>query len=119
MASLKSLFALVTVAACVSPLLAAPTGNECTGTISSMDDVDDAVKCTTVNINSFTVPAGKTFNLDLADGTKVNMQGDVTFGNKTWGGPLFQISGDSVTFNGNGHTFDGNGPFYWVRPYLH
>ncbi|TFY77220.1 hypothetical protein EWM64_g6790 [Hericium alpestre] len=108
-----SVSALVTVAACICLSLAAPTGQDCTGTISSMDDVDDAVKCTTVNINSFTVPAGETFNLDLADSTTVNMQGDVTFGNKTWDGPLFQISGKSVTFNGNSHTFDGNGPFYW------
>ena len=53
--------------------LAAPSAEACTGTISSLDDVDDAVKCTTVNINSFTVPAGKTFNLALATGTTVNM----------------------------------------------
>lgn len=45
----------------------------CTGTISSMSDVSSAVKCTTVNINSFTVPAGETLNLDLEDGTTVNM----------------------------------------------
>ncbi|OSD00513.1 glycoside hydrolase family 28 protein [Trametes coccinea BRFM310] len=94
-------------------LLAAPAASDCTGTISSLDDVDDAVKCTTVNINSFTVPAGETFNLDLADGTTVNMQGDVTFAVKNWDGPLFQVSGKSITFNGNGHTFDGNGPSYW------
>ncbi|KAH9903347.1 endo-polygalacturonase PG1 [Cubamyces lactineus] len=94
-------------------IFAAPAASDCTGTISSLDDVDDAVKCTTVNINSFTVPAGETFNLDLADGTTVNMQGDVTFAVKDWEGPLFQVSGKSITFNGNGHTFDGNGPSYW------
>lgn len=54
--------------------LAAPSATDCTGTISSLDDVDDAVKCTTVNINSFTVPAGETFNLDLADSTTVNLR---------------------------------------------
>ncbi|OCH88736.1 endo-polygalacturonase PG1 [Obba rivulosa] len=85
----------------------------CTGTIASLDDVDDAVKCTVVNIMSFTVPAGETFNVELADDSVVNMMGDVAFGNQTWDGPLFQISGDNVTFNGNGHTFDGGGPFYW------
>ncbi|KAH9851064.1 endo-polygalacturonase PG1 [Lenzites betulinus] len=94
-------------------ILAAPAASDCTGTISSLDDVSAAVKCTTVNINSFTVPAGETFNLDLADGTTVNMQGDVTFAVKNWDGPLFQVSGKSITFNGNGHTFDGNGPSYW------
>lgn len=78
-----------------------------------MSDVSAAVKCTTVNINSFTVPAGETFNLSLEDNTTVNMLGDITFGNKTWDGPLFQVSGKNIVFNGNGHTFDGNGPFYW------
>ncbi|ETW77474.1 glycoside hydrolase family 28 protein [Heterobasidion irregulare TC 32-1] len=105
--------AFVIFAAAVPCILGTKQGTACTGTISSLDDVDDAVECTTVNINSFTVPAGETFNLDLADGTTVNMEGDVSFGNKTWAGPLFQVSGDSVTFNGNGHTFNGNGPFYW------
>ncbi len=52
---------------------AAPSANDCTGTISSFDDVAAAVECTTVNINSFTVPAGQTFNLELASGTTVNM----------------------------------------------
>ncbi|KAI0752835.1 endo-polygalacturonase PG1 [Daedaleopsis nitida] len=94
-------------------VVSAPSASDCTGTISSLDDVDDAVKCTTVNINSFTVPAGETFNLELASGSTVNMLGDVTFGVKNWEGPLFQISGKSITFNGNGHTFDGNGPSYW------
>ncbi|KAJ3558168.1 hypothetical protein NM688_g1085 [Phlebia brevispora] len=92
---------------------AALAGSDCTGTISSFDDVSDAVKCTTVIINSFTVPAGETLNIKLADNAIVNMMGDVAFGNQTWEGPLFEISGKNVQFNGNGHTFDGNGPFYW------
>jgi polygalacturonase len=46
----------------------------CTGTIASLDDVAAAVKCTTVNINSFTVPAGKTFDISLLAGTTVNMR---------------------------------------------
>ena len=48
-------------------------GAACTGTISSLDDVSDAVKCTTVVINGFTVPAGETFELDLASGATVTM----------------------------------------------
>ncbi len=52
---------------------AAPSATDCTGTISSMSDVAAAVKCTTVNINAFTVPAGETFDLELASGTTVNM----------------------------------------------
>ena len=63
----------VIFAAVVPSISGAKQGTACTGTISSLDDVDAAVECTTVNINSFTVPAGETFNLDLADGTTVNM----------------------------------------------
>ncbi|KAK7684462.1 hypothetical protein QCA50_012409 [Cerrena zonata] len=109
MAQFKSLLALSFLAVAVN---AAPAA-DCTGTISSMDDVSDAVKCTTVVINSFTVPAGETFNLELASGSTVTMNGDVSFGNKTWEGPLFQVSGSNINFNGNGHTFNGGGPFYW------
>ncbi|KAI0703008.1 endo-polygalacturonase PG1 [Cytidiella melzeri] len=85
----------------------------CTGTIASLDDVAAAVKCTTVVINAFTVPAGEEFTLSLATGTTVTMNGDVTFGEQNWAGPLFQVSGTNINFNGNGHTFNGNGAFYW------
>ncbi|KIP10957.1 glycoside hydrolase family 28 protein [Phlebiopsis gigantea 11061_1 CR5-6] len=94
--------------------VAAPASSaSCTGTISSLSDVSAAVKCSTVNINAFTVPAGQTFNLPLIDGATVNLLGTVTFGEKEWEGPLFQVSGNSITFNGNGNTFDGQGAFYW------
>ncbi|KAG8854108.1 hypothetical protein FRB96_007814 [Tulasnella sp. 330] len=78
-----------------------------------MSDVAAAVECTTININSFTVPGGETFTLDCATGTTVNVLGNITFGVSNWVGPLFEIEGTSVTFNGNGYTFDGNGPSYW------
>ncbi|PIL27388.1 hypothetical protein GSI_10536 [Ganoderma sinense ZZ0214-1] len=112
---------LAALLAFVPFIVAAPSATACTGTISSLDDVSTAVKCTTLNINKFTVPAGKTFELDLASGTTVNLLGDVTFAVKNWAGPLFQIrtdkliasSGKDITFNGNGHSFDGNGPSYW------
>ncbi|KAG8876794.1 hypothetical protein FRB97_003917 [Tulasnella sp. 331] len=112
------LFTPSTIAAAAA-LLAASTasagrvGKRCTGTISSLSDVAAAIECTTININSFTVTAGTTFELDCASGTTVNVLGDVTFGVSNWAGPLFQISGTGVTFNGNGHTFNGNGPSYW------
>jgi hypothetical protein len=56
--------------------LAAPRSKraaDCTATVSSLDDADGASDCTTVNINGFTVPAGEGFELDLADGSTVNL----------------------------------------------
>ncbi len=53
--------------------VAAPGGKGCTGNIASLDDVADAIACTTININSLTVPAGILFNLTLQTGTTVNM----------------------------------------------
>ncbi|KAL5523846.1 hypothetical protein ACEPAG_8019 [Sanghuangporus baumii] len=100
----------------ISVALAAPKSkraSDCTTTIDSIDDAANAGDCTTVNINGFTVPAGQGFELDLADGTTVNLNGNILFGNVSWGGPLFTISGDDITFNGNGFIFDGGGPFYW------
>ncbi|KDR69429.1 hypothetical protein GALMADRAFT_230660 [Galerina marginata CBS 339.88] len=85
----------------------------CSASISSLDDVANAVKCTSITLNGFTVPAGQGLTLSLATGTTVTMNGDISFGNKSWAGPLFTISGTSITFNGNGHKFDGGGPFYW------
>jgi galacturan 1,4-alpha-galacturonidase len=38
-----------------------------------MADVSNAVKCTSVVLNGFTVPAGQGLVLPLLDGTTVNM----------------------------------------------
>ncbi|CCO28778.1 polygalacturonase [Rhizoctonia solani AG-1 IB] len=106
-------FSIALFALPLALVAAAPAGKRCTGTISSLDDVAAAQKCTTININAFTVPAGKTFALSCLSGATVNMLGDVKFGVKNWAGPLFSISGTNVKFNGNGHTFDGQGASYW------
>ena len=71
--ALSLVFVLLSVTLPFIAAVPSPATTECTGTISSLSDVAAAVKCTTVNINSFTVPAGETFELDLADGTTVNM----------------------------------------------
>ncbi|KAF8599648.1 endo-polygalacturonase PG1 [Ceratobasidium sp. AG-I] len=97
----------------LAPVLLASPVERCTGTISSLADVASAIQCTTININSFTVPAGQTFQLDAPSGATVNMLGDVTFGVAAWAGPLFQLTGTGVTFNGNGHKFNGQGELYW------
>ncbi|KAF8736079.1 Glycosyl hydrolases family 28, partial [Rhizoctonia solani] len=97
----------------MAPAISASPVQRCTGTISSLDDVADAVKCTTINIESFTVPAGQTFSISAPDGATINVKGEVTFGVKEWSGPLFELSGNSITFNGNGYTFNGQGQEYW------
>ncbi|KAL7341281.1 endo-polygalacturonase PG1 [Rhodotorula toruloides] len=90
-----------------------PATKRCTGTIASLDDVAAAQRCATINIEPFTVPAGKTFELDLVDNAVVNVLGDIKFGTKQWEGPLVQVSGKNVQFNGNGHKWDGQGSYYW------
>ncbi|KIM89422.1 glycoside hydrolase family 28 protein [Piloderma croceum F 1598] len=98
---------------------AAHIGKRCTATISSPADITSAnLKCSTINIQSFTMTAGKTLSLTgLANGATVNLLGNVTFGVKNWAGPLFDIgtssSSGTFTFNGNGKTLDGQGAQYW------
>ncbi|OJA14240.1 hypothetical protein AZE42_11557 [Rhizopogon vesiculosus] len=103
--ALLSSFSFVTAATSIA--------RRCVGTITSLSDVSNAVECTTVNIESFTVPAGKTFTLNLLDGTTVNVLGEIQFGNQSWAGPLFLVKGNDITFNGNNFYWDGGGPFYW------
>ncbi|KAI0791467.1 endo-polygalacturonase PG1 [Irpex lacteus] len=117
MLTFASLLLALTLSVSATPIASNTTldarASSCTGTISSLDDVASAVKCTTVVINGFTVPAGKTFELDLQSGAQVTLKGDITFGTKNWAGPLFQISGSNINFNGGGHTFNGQGEWYW------
>ncbi|KDQ57594.1 glycoside hydrolase family 28 protein [Jaapia argillacea MUCL 33604] len=107
------MLSLAVLSAFIGVALAAPASRSCVGTISSLSDIANATQCTTVDIESFTVPAGEGFTLSLLNGTTVNLKGDVAFGNLSWAGPLFTISGYDITFNGNGYKFDGGGPFYW------
>jgi galacturan 1,4-alpha-galacturonidase len=95
-------FNMLSVAAALSllsmaPAISASPVQRCTGSISSLDDIADAVKCTTVsskycsitctlteytnvqiNIESFTVPAGETFSISAPDGATINVKGKVT-----------------------------------------
>ncbi|KAJ7927792.1 glycoside hydrolase [Mycena leptocephala] len=91
----------------------APMAKRCTGMISSLADVAAAQVCTTIIINSFTVPGGQTFTINAAASATITMAGDVTFGFAEWAGPLMLVSGTNVTFNGNGHTLFGQGDLYW------
>ncbi|KAL8293510.1 hypothetical protein RQP46_000211 [Phenoliferia psychrophenolica] len=87
---------------------------KCTGTISAYSDIADAVKCTTINIEAFTVPVGETFALSLLKGTTVNVLGEITFATGSdWAGPLASVTGTDITFNGNSHKWNGNGAYWW------
>ncbi|KAF8191065.1 pectin lyase fold/virulence factor [Mycena galopus ATCC 62051] len=88
-------------------------GRRCTGIIESLADVAAAQECTTINIAGFTVPAGETFSLSPPDGAVVSLTGQITFGFEAWAGPLMEISGNDITFNGNNHNLDGQGTLYW------
>ncbi|KAL7420496.1 hypothetical protein Q5752_004446 [Cryptotrichosporon argae] len=84
--------------------------------ITDFDDVDDVVSaCTSITLGPLTVPSGETLDLSgLADGTTVTLAGNVTFSSGTaWDGPLFEIGGSDITFDGAGLVFDGNGQDYW------
>lgn len=107
----------------VSALSVPKTRRDASCTISSLDDVDSVVSsCTDITINSFTVDADTTLDLSgLADGSKVTLGAcffrfsgqsmllmRTTAGNLTWAkstdfeGPLFQIGGSGVSFDGAG-----------------
>ena len=76
MASTRAWFSIVLVV--FQAVYAAPglqtRSSDCTGTISSLSDVSTAVKCTTIDVNGFTVPAGSSFTLNLLSGTTVNIR---------------------------------------------
>ncbi|GAA5864823.1 hypothetical protein JCM1840_004915 [Sporobolomyces johnsonii] len=114
-----SLAALAVLADASTPSMSSVARNgrkakRCIGTIESLDDVDDAVKCDTVVIKAFTVPVGKTFSLDLADGAIVQVKGEVTFATgEDWSGPLVEVTGSDINFQGNGYKWNGNGAYYW------
>ncbi|GAA6036215.1 hypothetical protein JCM8097_006840 [Rhodosporidiobolus ruineniae] len=80
----------------------------CTGTISSLDDIDEAVKCEDVVLTGFEVPAGESLELDLLDGATVTVTGEMSFAYKEWEGPLVTVKGDDIIFDGGGYKWDGN-----------
>ncbi|KAJ6537060.1 endo-polygalacturonase PG1 [Mycena capillaripes] len=115
-----AVLAAVVIACTASAIPADPTlnaprkiGRRCNGQIQSLADVSAAELCTTIVIGGFTVPAGQTFDLNPPDGASVSLTGALTFGFQTWAGPLMVITGNNITFNGNGHELVGQGELYW------
>jgi hypothetical protein len=82
--------------------------------INSYTDASNLLGCSIITIAAQTVPGGQSLALTgLADGTTVELAGNITFGTGTdWSGNLFSLSGGRITFNGNGYTIEGNGAYY-------
>ncbi|KAJ7734291.1 glycosyl hydrolases family 28-domain-containing protein [Mycena metata] len=114
MLTLGIICALLASAFALDTDLPAPTAKRCTGTISSLADVAAAQVCTTIIVHQQLHRPGQTFAINAATGATITMAGDVTFGFAEWAGPLMLVSGQNVTFNGNGHTLFGRGDLYWL-----
>ncbi|KAF5384557.1 hypothetical protein D9757_006423 [Collybiopsis confluens] len=80
-------------------------GKRCTGEIQSLADVAAAEECTTIVV--------KTFLLNPPDGAQVSLTGELTFAFENWAGPLMEITGNDITFDGGGHDLNGQGTLYW------
>ncbi|CAI5732279.1 unnamed protein product [Hyaloperonospora brassicae] len=81
-----------------------------TGTYKQGTDVS---ACSSITIDSLSVPAGVTLDLrKLERGAVIEFKGVTTFGTKMWAGPLVMVSGTDLTVKGSG-VLDGQGPWYW------
>ncbi|TVY68693.1 putative endopolygalacturonase [Lachnellula suecica] len=72
--------------------------------------------CSTIILDTLTVPAGKTLDMtDLPDNTVVIFKGETSFAYSAWAGPLFAVSGTNIKVAGTGSTsiLNGNGASYW------
>ncbi|KAF8326801.1 endopolygalacturonase [Cantharellus anzutake] len=82
-------------------------------TVNSVSSASDLSDCTSVVIEAFTVPSGKTITIKAAPGAVVSQTGAITFAKTTASGPLLTIATTNVTYDGNGHNINGNGWLYW------
>jgi hypothetical protein len=73
--------------------------------------------CSTIILDTLTVPAGKTLDMTgLPDNTVVIFKGETSFAYSAWAGPLFAVSGTGITVAGEsngGSILNGNGASYW------
>lgn len=92
-------------------------GSSCT--FSGSDGYSSASKskadCSTIVLDSLTVPAGETLDLtDLSDGTTVTFVGTTTWDFEEWDGPLFAVSGTDITVTAEDDAvLDGQGALWW------
>ncbi|KAK0211364.1 endopolygalacturonase 2 precursor [Desarmillaria ectypa] len=102
-----------TVLALVSALPAEYLEARADCVVDSVAAATSISSCSSVTINSFTVPSGSALTLSPKAGATVTMAGDITFAKTPIEGPLFTIDGSNIIFKGAGHKFDGNGALYW------
>ncbi|KAL6412493.1 putative extracellular polygalacturonase [Ilyonectria robusta] len=95
----------------------ASNGSSCT--FSGSDGYSEASasksSCATIVLSALTVPSGTTLDLtDLPDDTEVIFEGETVWEYGEWEGPLFAVSGTSITVTGSdGSSLNGNGASYW------
>lgn len=94
--------------ALIVAVTATPLESSCS--VTSYDDISDAVSsCTTLTISAITVPAKTTLSLSLQSGTVLTLAGTWQWGYAEWDGPLLEISGSGVTVKGDDVVLDGQG----------
>ncbi|KUI56213.1 hypothetical protein VP1G_03614 [Cytospora mali] len=88
-----------------------------TGSLGYSSASKSKASCSTIILDSLTVPGGVTLDMTgLEDGTVVIFEGTTTFGYKEWDGPLFAVSGKNVKVAGESTSssiLDGQGALYW------
>ncbi|EGZ15270.1 polygalacturonase [Phytophthora sojae] len=88
------------------------SGCHLTGTYKKGTNI---ASCSSIVVDSLTVPAGVTLDLSAAKkGAVIEFVGTTTFGTLKWEGPLVRVSGSDLTVTGSG-TLDGNGAWYWKQ----
>ncbi|XP_060535047.1 polygalacturonase-like [Cylas formicarius] len=83
--------------------------------LSKYEDVNSVTSnCTDIVVDDLIVPAGKTLRLNLQEGTRLTLKGNISFEFHYWSGPVILIAGSSLTVVGDpGSVLDGQGERYW------
>ncbi|SCV74648.1 BQ2448_7677 [Microbotryum intermedium] len=113
-----NVLSMVTLASLLPTLAFAdqPVAEDCTHSISKLEDVADALRCKHITLGGFSVTTRQTLNLELRPGATVEMTGDLNFDNyKGQSTPMIILKGANITFNGNNHNIRCNGDKYWPK----
>ncbi|KAJ8575640.1 hypothetical protein ON010_g3576 [Phytophthora cinnamomi] len=95
-----------------SPTTKTSSGCHLTGTYKKGTNI---ASCSSIIVDSMTVPAGVTLDLSKAKkGAVIEFKGTTTFGTLKWAGPLVLVGGADLTVTGSG-TLDGQGSWYWKQ----